>query len=168
MIVKEIEYYQNGSAVVNPNRRNREEDKKKYDELRKSKRNREKRRKEQIKRNKRTAMQAVVLIGIVGMFTLGRDSKVYTKQAELKSIKSEIASVKAQNEALKVTLLKNEALDNIQVNAEERLGMVFAKKENLVEVDLSKDYFEELNISENVEENTSKGNILSKIKDILN
>ena len=166
MIVKEIDYVKSSTALQ-PKRKSREEDRKKYDELRKARRNREKRKREQENKYKKAAIQAIILISVIGMFTLFRDSIVYNKQKELADINSQISEVKSQNEALRINLLKNEGIDNVKTNAEAKLGMTLATKDKFVEVDLTNNYFEELDAMEKANRNSEEKGIISKIKDAL-
>ena len=66
-------------------------------------------------------------------------------QSKVSDIKDEIKSVAADNEALKVELLKLSSLDNIKTNAETKLGMVAITKDYIIPMDMEGNYFQELN-----------------------
>ena len=113
MVVKEYDYIK-GNTALNPKRKVNERDNKKYDQLKKSKKNRERRIQEQKRKTRATMLQISLFILIMGIITIARDSQVFTMQKELTSINKEIKIYEAENEALKVDLLKASSLDNIK------------------------------------------------------
>ena len=127
MIVKEYEYIR-GNTATQP-RRSSEPDRKRYEELQKAKRERKRRKLEEERRKRKGARQIAAAIAILGVITIARDTKVYSMQSDLAKLNSEIKSVDDENEALRVELLKVASLDNIKTNAEEKLGMVVATKD---------------------------------------
>ena len=154
MIVKEYEYIR-GNTATQP-RRSSEPDRKRYEELQKAKRERKRRKLEEERRKRKGARQIAAAIAILGVITIARDTKVYSMQSDLAKL----------NEALRVELLKVASLDNIKTNAEEKLGMVVATKDEMLQMDLSGNYFEDL---ENDETNAkdNKSGLFSKIMDAL-
>ena len=142
MIVKEYEYIR-GNTATQP-RRSSEPDRKRYEELQKAKRERKRRKLEEERRKRKGARQIAAAIAILGVITIARDTKVYSMQSDLAKLNSEIKSVDDENEALRVELLKVASLDNIKTNAEEKLGMVVATKDEMLQMDLSGNYFEDL------------------------
>ncbi|MDD5794867.1 hypothetical protein ACTNDG_05025 [Clostridium sp. HCP1S3_B4] len=163
MLVKEVEYYNNENTLNYPKKRAREEERKKYDELRRAKRNREKRKRAQSKLKRKIAFEVISVAFIAGIITLAIDSRVFNMQSQLTAINKQIETVKADNEDLTVKLLQTGSLDDIEINAQNRLGMVSTTKENIITVDLSKNYFQQLDDEDNAakEENLS---IYQKIK----
>ena len=149
MIVKEYEYIR-GNTAAQP-RRSSERKRRKLEEER---------------RKRKGARQIAAAIAILGFITIARDTKVYSMQSDLAKLNSEIKSVDDENEALRVELLKVASLDNIKTNAEEKLGMVVATKDEMLQMDLSGNYFEDL---ENDETNAkdNKSGLFSKIMDAL-
>ncbi len=135
--------YVKGNTVLKPQRRVRKPDERKKSEdksnLIRKKALREK------KRNRNAILQIALLVFVLGVMTIWRDTKVYGLQAELGKIKGEISHVKAENEALKVDLLKNASLTNIEKNAKGKLDMVNPADAEKVNIDLSKNYLEGLN-----------------------
>ena len=134
MIVKEYEYIR-GNTATQP-RRSSEPDRKRYEELQKAKRERKRRKLEEERRKRKGARQIAAAIAILGVITIARDTKVYSMQSDLAKLNSEIKSVDDENEALRVELLKVASLDNIKTNAEEKLGMVVATKDEMLQMDL--------------------------------
>ena len=84
-------------------------------------------------------------------------------QKELASINKQISTVTDENEALRIQLLKIGSLDNIKTNAESKLGMSIATKDNTMQIEVPSDYFEEE--SDNADD--EKETVLSKILDAL-
>lgn len=166
MIVKEVEYY-TGNTAANPKRKYDEQDRKKYEDLKRSKRNRNKRIKEDKKSRRSAALQVAILIFIVGTIIIARDNKVYLMQQDLSNINKQVRIVNDENEALKVDLLKGASLAKIRTNAETKLGMQTATKDSIVKLDLSNNYFAELD-NDTETKNTNSEGLLSKIKDALN
>lgn len=163
MLVKEVEYYNNENTLNYPKKRAREEERKKYDELRRAKRNREKRKRAQSKLKRKIAFEVISVAFIAGIITLAIDSRVFNMQSQLTAINKQIETVKADNEDLTVKLLQTGSLDDIEINTQNRLGMVSTTKENIITVDLSKNYFQQLDDEDKAakEENLS---IYQKIK----
>ncbi|NLK24310.1 MAG: hypothetical protein GX309_10145 [Clostridiales bacterium] len=163
MLVKEVEYYNNENTLNYPKKRAREEERKKYDELRRAKRNREKRKRAQSKLKRKIAFEVISVAFIAGIITLAIDSRVFNMQSQLTAINKQIETVKADNEDLTVKLLQTGSLDDIEINTQNRLGMVSTTKENIITVDLSKNYFRQLDDEDKAakEENLS---IYQKIK----
>ena len=143
MVVKEFGYV-NGNTVLKPERRSEETDKKKYEELQRSKRERNKRRREEEKNRRIGILQISALILVIGIVIISRDSNVYSTQKELTNINSEIKVVRDDNESLRVDLLKVASLENIKTQAEKKLGMVAATKENTRQIELPNKYFENI------------------------
>lgn len=143
MIVKEFEYV-SGNTVKKPERKSRETDKKKYEELQRSKKDRNKRLRAEEKKKRNGILQIAAFIFIVGIFIISRDSNVYNTQKDLDKINSEIKIVKDENEALRVELLKVAALKNIKINSETKLGMIPATKENTIQIQLPDEYFDKI------------------------
>lgn len=87
-------------------------------------------------------------------------------QSEVKEINADIKMVNDENEALRVELLKVASLENIRTNAEEKLGMAVVTKENVVQIDLSENYFAELE-NESTKGNKEGKSLFSKLMDAL-
>lgn len=140
MIVRELDYVK-GNIAVKPERKSTRTDNDRKRELR----NKRRKKKELQKKNyiRKSSIQIAAIIFFVGMVTISRDAKVYTMQKELDKLDTEIETIKDENEALRVNLLKIGPLDNIKTQAEERLNMSIATKENTMEIEVPSNYFEE-------------------------
>jgi len=147
MVVKEFEYI-SGNTVTKPERRGKETDKKKYEELQHSKRERNKRKRAEEKKKRNAILQIAAFIFIIGIFIIYRDNNVYSTQGELEKINSEIKTVKDDNEAIRVELLKVASLESIKTKAETKLGMVPATKENTIQIKLPSEYFDSIKATE--------------------
>ena len=115
------------------------------------------------KLKRKIAFEVISVAFIAGIITLAIDSRVFNMQSQLTAINKQIETVKADNEDLTVKLLQTGSLDDIEINAQNRLGMVSTTKENIITVDLSKNYFQQLDDEDKAakEENLS---IYQKIK----
>ncbi|MCR6515412.1 MAG: hypothetical protein ACRDCB_10595 [Clostridium sp.] len=121
--------------VNTPNERNKSKNNKKI--VRKANKNN--------KDTRNALLQIALVVFVLGVMTIWRDTKVYKLQSELGKFNTEISHVKAENEALKVDLLKNASLKNIEKNAKGKLNMIESQKADKVSVDLSKNYLEGIN-----------------------
>lgn len=142
-MIVEGQGYVKGNTVLKPQRQIR-----KPNERKKSEDNSSLIRKKALieKKKKRNAILQIALVAFVlGVMTIWRDTKVYGLQAELGKISGEINQVKAENEALRVDLLKNASLTNIEKNAKGKLDMINPSDAEKVNIDLSKNYLEGLN-----------------------
>ncbi|MGL4108179.1 cell division protein FtsL [Clostridium sp. LP20] len=165
MVVKDYDYIK-GNTAAKPQRRSNESDRRKYEELKRSKKDRNKRLREDQNKKRKGILQIALLIFILGVTTISRDAKVYTMQKEVKKINADIKTVNDENEALRVELLKVASLENIRTNAEEKLGMAVVTKENVVQIDLSENYFAELE-TESTKGNKEEKSLFSKLMDAL-
>ena len=77
------------------------------------------------------------------MRKLDRLENLFCKlQKEISKIDDQISAVKDENEALKVELLKVSSLNTIQENAEAKLGMEIATKDNTIKIEIPKSYYD--------------------------
>ncbi|MBD7910067.1 MULTISPECIES: cell division protein FtsL [Clostridium] len=165
MIVKEYDYVK-GNNAISPHRKSNEKDKKKYEELKRSKRDRNKRKLEEQKGVRKAAVQIACVIFFVGMVTISRDVKVYNMQKEVGNIDSQIKNLNDENEALRVELLKVGTLDNIKTQAEQRLGMFVPTKDNRIQIEIPKGYLEDKD-KKKTEDKTNQETLFSKLMDAL-
>ena len=143
MLNKEYDYIR-GNTALNPKRR--------YDEERKiqEKERIERQRKEQ-QRREREAKKAVVksilqvasIALVLGVLTIARNGKVYRLQNDLINMKSNIKTVTAENEALRVSLLRFSSVSEIKVVANEA-GMKVPQKDDIISVNITKDFFADI------------------------
>lgn len=140
MVNKEYEYIR-GNTALNPKR--------KYDEVkrRKERENLERQRREQ-QRRERNAKKSVVknilqvasIALVLGVLTIARDGKVFKMQNDLTNVKSEIKTVTAEGEALRVNLLKYSSLGDVKSAATEA-GMKIPQMDDTITVNITKDFF---------------------------
>lgn len=83
------------------------------------------------------------LIFIIGGLTVGSYGNLYTVQKSLGDVKNEIKSIQADNEALRVDLLKFYSIHGIKEVAADNEMFLPAKSET-IDVKWSKDYFENI------------------------
>ncbi|WP_244835318.1 cell division protein FtsL [Clostridium sp. BJN0001] len=159
-------YYTKGNTAVNPHRKNNTPERdKKYEQLKKARKDRNKRLKDRKKYDRKYILKVAVIICVFGLFSVYRDGKAYTLQSESNKMDSEISSINEQNEALKIKLLKYSSLSNVQKNANSKLNMVVPTQKDTIKIDFSENYFEGL---DNLEEDTSeKKNIFKRISELL-
>ncbi|MBE6049863.1 MAG: cell division protein FtsL [Clostridium sp.] len=140
MIVRELDYVK-GNVAIKPERKSFRTDNDRKKELQ----NNRKKKRELQKKNyiRKSSIQVAAIIFLIGMITITRDAKVYTMQKELDKLDTQIATMKDENEALRINLLKIGSLDNIKKQAEEKLNMSIATKENTMEIEVPSNYFEE-------------------------
>lgn len=165
MIVKEFDYIK-GNTAVQP-KRSSEPDRKKYEDLQKAKKERKRRKLEDERRKRKGVRQIALAIFVLGVITIARDTKVYSMQKSLADINREIKVINDENEALRVELLKVASLDNIKTNSESRLDMEVATKDQMIHLDLSENYFEDLENDKANEKNNEKSGLFSKLMDAL-
>ncbi len=141
MVDREYDYIR-GNTALNPKR--------KYNDIdrRIEKENQEKKQRE-LQRKERDAKKAIVknilqvscIVLILGVGTIARDGKVYKMQKDLLKVKSEIKTVTAEGEALRVKLLKDNGRFVDIKNIANNVGMKMPQKDDSVEIDLSKNFF---------------------------
>ena len=156
--IMEKEYdYIRGNMAINPDRKyedfNDEQRKKDIERAEK-----EKRKKKMALKDKKTKniIKVALVICVLGVITVMRDGKVYKKQKKLTDIRYEVKNEVATNKALRVDFLKISSLDNIKAAAES-LGMINPNNNEVIAVDMSKNYFPEL----------TENSIIKKEKDTL-
>ena len=140
MVNKEYDYIR-GTTALNP-KRNYEEDRK-----RQNRENIEKQRKEQQRKEReskkilvKNILQVASIALVLGVLTIARDGKVYKLQDSLSNVKDDVKVITAENEALRVNLLKRASLGDIKVAASEA-GMQVPQKDDIITVNIDKDFF---------------------------
>lgn len=166
MIVKEFDYVKGNTALA-PKRKSTEKDRRKYEELKRAKKNRQRRIIDQRKSNIIAMIQISSLILLFGIITIARDSNVFELQNQLTNVNQQIKNVTDDNEALNIDLLKDSSLENVMTTANQSLGMTMATKDNLVPVDLSVNYFSSLDKKNTSENKTDNKGIINRMIDAL-
>lgn len=148
MIERDFNYI-NGNTAVQPKREIERKVERREKERRLEDYKRKKLKKEKIKKAKNlkiffSVVQMAVLAFTLGSIIITRDSKVYSLKSTMKSINKDIKEMTEENEAMKIDLLKNSSLRNVEKNAKSKTKMIEAKEAKKVEVDLSKNYLGDL------------------------
>ncbi len=164
MKMEEYEYINGNIVLIPQEERNKreEEEKRKREEERK---NYNRKLKENIRYNRKATFQIIGVALLLGVVSITFSSKNYVIQKKLIVINSEISSINEINEAMQIQLSKQSALQSIASNAED-LGMRVATKDDMVSLDLSQNYFEKLEATEDIKDE-SKNGFFSKIMDVL-
>lgn len=118
------------------------------------------------KNDRKYMFLVVATIFTLGSVTIAGDTKVYNMQRQVTQLNSSIKTMKEENEALKVKLLKYSSLSNIEGNASTKLGMYIPSSSDVVKIDFSENYFDEITQEENASKNAEKS-LFSKIADIF-
>ena len=157
--------YIRGNTVVAPDRKPKisRNNKKKNDILKK---NKEKARIASKKNDRKYMFLVVASIFTLGCATIAGDTKVYNMQREVTQLNSSIKTMKEENEALKVKLLKYSSLSNIEENASARLGMYIPSSSDVVKIDFSENYFHEISEKDSTAKNHEES-LFAKIADIF-
>ena len=140
MVNKEYDYIR-GNTALNPNRRYEEEKRRQEQENIDKQRKEQRRRQIEVKKSiVKNILQVASITLVLGVLTIARDGKVYRLQNNLSSLKNDVKSVSAENEALRVNLLKFGSLEEINVAAS-NAGMKVPQKDDVISVDITKDFF---------------------------
>lgn len=143
MVDREYDYIR-GNIALNPNRKFEKVDKRIEMENQKRQKGIEKKAREAKKAIIKNILQVSCVVLVLGVATIARNGKVYRLQNNLSNLKTEIATATAEGKALEVSLLKYSSLEDI-IETAKRLGMKSAEKSDSVVVDLTKDFFPNLN-----------------------
>ncbi|MEG2353549.1 MAG: hypothetical protein RSB70_02780 [Clostridium sp.] len=100
---------------------------------------------------------------VIGVFLIGRYTTIYKNQNVIRNLKSEIETLKYNNDDLRVRLFKFEDINKVSQEAREEFKMITPGVNSMVYSDLTKNNFDNKVESE---ENKPK-EIFEKIKSIL-
>jgi len=120
----------------------------------------------QAKQNKRAETIILVVIGFVILLAISyRNTLINERFAEIKSLKTNLASITKENEQLEVNIENSLNLNNIENEAKERLGMQKLTSKQTMYISLpKKDYVEPATEQVIIEEESSfLENIINKI-----
>ncbi|GIM27988.1 hypothetical protein CPJCM30710_06540 [Clostridium polyendosporum] len=156
-----------GNVAFNPKRKiDGPNHDKQYESLRRSKIERKNRLQEQQKASRKAATQVILLILVLGLITIWRDSKVYNLQNQLSITNKQIKDINSENEALRIEIIKSSSLENIKTIAENNLKMSVPEKEDIVKAAVTEDYFKDDTMLA-IKQKKQDKNLLAKIKDAL-
>lgn len=130
----------------------------------------EKLKKEHIRINKQKSvnkkakiLRNIVLCFIIGITLIYRYSVIYNMEKDILDVKSKISAVNAENENLKIGLLKYNNIKEIENSAVKGLSMIPKSGANIVYINLEKNNFKDFSKAE-VKKNEG---IVEKLKKIL-
>lgn len=161
LLVTEKEFYVNGSNALEVEREY-EEQKNKRQEHQEEQEKRKKLRELHNKRKKQV-VKCIVCIFAVGMVVIGRYSIIYKNEMAIRNVKSSISELTNENDALKVEISKYQGINQIDETARGQLNMVSPNKVDVLYCNFGDKYFQ----SNEEKQDDNKGQLLSKIKDIL-
>ena len=99
-----------------------------------------KRKEEKKEKELKNILQVASIALVLGVLTIARDGRVYRLQNDLSNVKSEAKTITAENEALRVNLLKFSSLGEIKAFASKE-GMKVPQKDDIITVNITKDFF---------------------------
>ncbi|WMJ81362.1 hypothetical protein RBU49_03650 [Clostridium sp. MB40-C1] len=165
MIVKNKKNPTSGSSALVPEYSpSRHIDERKLKELEQSKKEHIKINREKKAKHKAKVLRNIIVGFILAITLIYRYCFIYNMEKNVMDVKKQISMVNAENESLKIGLLKYNNIELIEKTASEKSSMIPKSRTNVMYVNLNKDNFKE--ISKGQEKN--KGNsFIEKIKKIL-
>ena len=121
----------------------------------------EEQQKKRLERQKAARKQKHLVRNILSI-SLTMDGIVYKNQAELSKIQESYEDQVSINEALNVEMIKYSSVETIKDTAENQIGMIYADDTNTIKIDMSKDFFPNVEKNEQV-----KSSFLNKIMSIF-
>lgn len=154
--------YINGNTVLVPE--HNPEKKEKYEKLKKAKQERQQYLRQKRLQSKKKAMVVIALTFAMGVLLIARYSAMYNMQKNLTKIKTDISSLKVENESLKVSLLKADNLETIEDIAKNKLHMRSPEKNQVIYTDLTQDNFQD---TQKKAEDNKQRSIVQRIKSMF-
>ena len=140
MVNGEYDYIR-GNTILNPKRRFEEEKRRQEREnIERQKKEQQRKQRENKKAIVKNILQVASIALVLGVLTIARDGRVYRLQNDLSNVKSEVKVVTAENEALRVNLLKFSSLGEIKDFAS-KAGMKVPQNDDIITVNITKDFF---------------------------
>lgn len=129
-------------------------------------------RKKQIEKNKidkRMHSKAKIIFHIVAAFCIGmalvyRYTALYNMQRDISKIERNIKAVDAENENLRIELIKYNNINYLEENSLKKLNMTYPSKNSIAYCDLAKDNFTH---DTNKNNNSIPKKVFEKVKSIL-
>jgi cell division protein FtsL len=161
LLVNEKEIYINGSNAFQVEREyEKQKNKKQKDQEEQEK---QKKLRELNGKRKKQVIKCIACVFAVGMVVISRYSIIYKNEMNIRNVKSSILELRNENDALKVEISKYQDINKIDETARKELKMVSPNKVDVLYCDFGDKYFE----SNKEKQADNKGELLSKIKDIL-
>ncbi|KGN01884.1 hypothetical protein ADU90_05065 [Clostridium botulinum] len=114
-------------------------------------------------KRKAGVLRMIILCFAVAVVLVYRYSLIYNMEKNISEVKKDISSVAAENENLKIGLLKYDNIKVIEDKASKELNMIPKSSTNVQYINLNKKNFKDVSKVEKKEKN----NIFKKIKEIL-
>ena len=153
MGVREYDYIRGNTALA-PERKVKEQDKKR-DIHRKEKQRQAYQKRKNILVSGLTIATVMFTLGVT---TLYLDGKIHDLQKQLLILEGNMREEEDVNAAINVEMLKCASFDKIKSTAENELGMVYPSSQSTISIDMSKEYFSHLK-----NEESKKSGLLQKI-----
>lgn len=150
--------YIRGNTALAPGRK-RKEDRQEEQQKKRLERQKAARKQKHLVRN---ILSVSTLAVVLGSISLTMDGIVYKNQAELSKIQESYEDQVSINEALNVEMIKYSSVETIKDTAENQIGMIYADDTNTIKIDMSKDFFPNVEKNEQV-----KSSFLNKIMSIF-
>ena len=164
VIVTNKEGFISGNTVLepdyNPSRKVNDE---KYKKLEKSRKEAQEKVKQQKLKGRLAVLRSIALVFVLALLVVGRFAQIYSLQSSLTKTRSQISNLQAENENLKIVLLKDSNLKTVEDTAVNKLHMVRPDTSKVMKVDLNKvNYF-----AAQSNENNEHLSLLDRLKKIL-
>lgn len=163
MLVSERQSVIFGNTVLAPQFEPAKKKNDKYDELKKQKEEFNKNQKQKKVAGKLSVIKTIATVFVIGLLIVSRYAMIYSNQNKLSSVKSQERTLRAENEELKLNLVKLDNLSNIENIAVNQLHMVRVNKNSAIYINLSKNNL----IATTSEENNLQTSFIDYIKKIL-
>lgn len=164
VIVTNKEGYISGNTVLEPDYKpSRKVNDEKYKKLEKSRKEAQEKVRQQKLKEKLAVLRSIVIVFVLALLVVGRYAKIYSMQNSLTRTRTQINNLKAENESLKLVLLKESNLKSIEDTAVNKLHMVRPDSSKVMKADLNKvNYF-----AAQSNENNEHLSLLDRLKKIL-
>ena len=153
MGVREYDYIRGNTALA-PERKVKEQDKKRDIQRKERERQAYQKRKNLLV----SGLTIATVMFALGATTLYLDGKIHDLQKQLLILEGNMKEEEDVNAAINVDMLKFASFDKIKSTAENELGMVYPSSESTISIDMSKEYFSHLK-----NEESKKSGLLQKI-----
>lgn len=140
----EYSYGVKGNNAVKPLKKTTIPKPKRQDKNVKRKHKREELFRKEKQSDRKYMLTVIISILSLGCIIIAGDGKVYKMQQNVSRLEKQINATEEENEALRVKILKYSALNNIEENASNTLGMHVAQGTDVVKIDFSNNYFEDV------------------------
>lgn len=164
MIIAENKNIVSGSSALAPQRiPSKDRETQRHKDLEKLRKEHQRINKEKSINKKVVILRNIALLFIVGLTLVYRYSIIFNMEKDILDVKKQISNINAENESLRINLLKYNDINLLEEEAFKNLNMIPKSRVNDIYIDLDKNNFKN-NIQEGEKESD---NLFSKIKKIL-